>query len=178
MSCADAKGREVPLNSLERPQYFLWLALPSLTVKTSIFRTPAVLGCAQMSSSSWEKSSPQLATPVVDLGSRNTLTRELPLVQQNVQFYRKAMMIYFCQWVAVAKKIMYLPLYYQVHHLGIPLIKRESSRKIYFCFIDYAKAFNCVDCNKLWKILKEPEPHSPQSTRARVSQDRRRHTRL
>ena len=25
----------------------------------------------------------------------------------------------------------------------------------YFCFIDYAKAFNCVDHNKLWKILKE-----------------------
>ena len=34
--------------------------------------------------------------------------------------------------------------------------KRESSRKnIYFCFIDYAKAFDCVDHNKLWKILKE-----------------------
>ena len=29
------------------------------------------------------------------------------------------------------------------------------SRNIYFCFIDYAKAFNCVDHNKLWKILKE-----------------------
>ena len=34
--------------------------------------------------------------------------------------------------------------------------KRESSRKnIYFCFIDYAKAFDCVDHNKLWEILKE-----------------------
>ena len=34
--------------------------------------------------------------------------------------------------------------------------KQESSRKnIYFCFIDYAKVFNCVDHNKLWKILKE-----------------------
>ena len=32
---------------------------------------------------------------------------------------------------------------------------QESSRNIYFCFIDYAKAFNCVDHNKLWKILKE-----------------------
>ena len=33
--------------------------------------------------------------------------------------------------------------------------KQESSRKkIYFCFIDYPKAFNCVDHNKLWKILK------------------------
>ena len=36
------------------------------------------------------------------------------------------------------------------------LKKEESSRKnIYFCFIDYAKDFNCVDHNKLWKILKE-----------------------
>ena len=34
--------------------------------------------------------------------------------------------------------------------------KRESSRKnIYFCFVDYAKAFDSVDNNKMWKILKE-----------------------
>ena len=33
--------------------------------------------------------------------------------------------------------------------------KQESSRKTSFCFIDYAKAFDYVDQNKLWKILKE-----------------------
>ena len=33
--------------------------------------------------------------------------------------------------------------------------KCESKKNIYFCFIDYAKAFGCVDHNKLWKILKE-----------------------
>ena len=32
---------------------------------------------------------------------------------------------------------------------------REFQRNIYFCLIDYAKAFDCVDHNKLWKILKE-----------------------
>ena len=32
---------------------------------------------------------------------------------------------------------------------------REFQKNIYFCFIDYAKAFDCVDCNKLWKILQE-----------------------
>src|SRR5574337_15200 len=32
---------------------------------------------------------------------------------------------------------------------------RELQKNIYFCFIDYAKAFDCVDLNKLWKILKE-----------------------
>ena len=34
---------------------------------------------------------------------------------------------------------------------------RESQKNIYFCFIDYAKAFDCLDQNKLWKILKEME---------------------
>ena len=34
---------------------------------------------------------------------------------------------------------------------------REFQKNIYFCFIDYAKAFDCVDQNKLWKILKERE---------------------
>ena len=32
---------------------------------------------------------------------------------------------------------------------------REFQKNIYFCFIDYAKAFDCVDHNKLWKIPKE-----------------------
>ena len=38
----------------------------------------------------------------------------------------------------------------------------EFQKNIYFCFIDYAKAFDCVDHNKLWKILKEmgiPDHH-------------------
>ena len=38
---------------------------------------------------------------------------------------------------------------------------KEFQKNIYFCFIDYAKAFYCVDHNKLWKILKEmgiPDP--------------------
>ena len=32
---------------------------------------------------------------------------------------------------------------------------REFQKNIYFCFVDYAKTFDCVDHNKLWKILKE-----------------------
>ena len=32
---------------------------------------------------------------------------------------------------------------------------RKHQKNIYFCFIDYAKAFDCVDHNKLWEILKE-----------------------
>ena len=35
------------------------------------------------------------------------------------------------------------------------LKKQEFQKNIYFCFIDYAKAFDCVDHNKLWGILKE-----------------------
>jgi len=34
---------------------------------------------------------------------------------------------------------------------------RELQENIYFCFIDYAKAFDCVDKNKLWKILQDVE---------------------
>ena len=33
--------------------------------------------------------------------------------------------------------------------------EREFQKNIYFCFIDYAKAFDCVDHNRVWKILKE-----------------------
>ena len=33
--------------------------------------------------------------------------------------------------------------------------KQEFQKNIYFCFIDYAKAFGCMDYNKLWKVLKE-----------------------
>ena len=33
--------------------------------------------------------------------------------------------------------------------------KQEFQKDIYFCFIDYAKTFDCVDHNKLWKILQE-----------------------
>ena len=33
--------------------------------------------------------------------------------------------------------------------------KQEFQKNIYFCFIDYAKGFDCVDHNKLWKILEE-----------------------
>ena len=45
---------------------------------------------------------------------------------------------------------------------------REFQKIIYFCFIDYVKAFDCMDHNKLWKILKEmgitnilPSPEKP-----------------
>ena len=33
--------------------------------------------------------------------------------------------------------------------------RREFQKNIYFCLVDYAKAFDCVDHNKLWKILQE-----------------------
>ena len=56
---------------------------------------------------------------------------------------------------------------------------RQDQKNIYFCFIDYAKAFDCVDHNKLWKILREmgiPDhltcllrnPYAGQETTARL----------
>ena len=41
------------------------------------------------------------------------------------------------------------------HPLDHGISKRVPEKNIYFCFIDCAKAFDCVDHNKLWKILKE-----------------------
>ena len=38
---------------------------------------------------------------------------------------------------------------------------REFQKNIYFCLLDYAKAFDCVDQNKLWKILREGNTRSP-----------------
>ena len=38
---------------------------------------------------------------------------------------------------------------------------REYQKNIYFCFIDYAKAFHCVDHNKLWKILRDANTRPP-----------------
>ena len=44
----------------------------------------------------------------------------------------------------------------QIANIGWIMEKaREFQKNIYFCFIDYAKAFECVDHNKLWTILKE-----------------------
>ena len=42
-----------------------------------------------------------------------------------------------------------------VNILWITEKAREFQKNIYFCFIDYAKAFDCLDHNKLWKILQE-----------------------
>ena len=41
------------------------------------------------------------------------------------------------------------------NYCTIAFISREFQKNIYFCIIDYAKSFDCVDHNKLWKILKE-----------------------
>ena len=38
---------------------------------------------------------------------------------------------------------------------------REFQKNIYFCFIDYSKAFDCVDHNKLWKILRDGNTRPP-----------------
>ena len=43
----------------------------------------------------------------------------------------------------------------QIANIRWIIKKEEFQKNIYFCFINYAKAFDCVDHNKLWKILKE-----------------------
>ena len=41
---------------------------------------------------------------------------------------------------------------------------REFQKNIYFCFTDYTKAFDCVDHNKLWKILRDGNTRLPDLT--------------
>ena len=43
----------------------------------------------------------------------------------------------------------------QIFNIHWIIEKARVQKSIYFCFIDYAKAFDCVDHNKVWKILKE-----------------------
>ena len=43
----------------------------------------------------------------------------------------------------------------QIANIRLIIEKARVPEKIYFCLIDYAKAFDCVEHNKLWKILKE-----------------------
>ena len=54
--------------------------------------------------------------------------------------------------------ISFYPLIRMLSHVCWIIQKaREFQKNIFFCFIDYAKAFDCVDHNKLWKILKDLE---------------------
>ena len=46
----------------------------------------------------------------------------------------------------------------QIANISWIIEKGKFQKNIYFCFIDYAKAFDCVDQNKLWKILQEMGP--------------------
>ena len=48
---------------------------------------------------------------------------------------------------------LFIELLFSSHHWKSKRVSKK--KKINFCFIDYAKAFDCVDHNKLWKILKE-----------------------
>ena len=51
-----------------------------------------------------------------------------------------------------------MPFSHLIHTHWIIEKAREFQKNIYFCFLDYAKALDCVDHNKLWKILKEMGP--------------------
>ena len=52
---------------------------------------------------------------------------------------------------------MYSSIRWQISTEQKPQYFRTNQKNIHFCFIDYAKAFDCMDHNKLWKILKKME---------------------
>ena len=62
----------------------------------------------------------------------------------------------YCSWGSQARILKWLAIPSSSGPHSVRHVHQESSRKkIYFCFIDYFKAFDCVNHNKLWKILKE-----------------------
>ena len=63
---------------------------------------------------------------------------------------------HYLKWMLA---VVYGKTYYeQIQFLWVYIKNaREFQKNIYFCFLDYAKAFDCVDHNKMWKILKEME---------------------
>ena len=62
------------------------------------------------------------------------------------------MLVFWNNWSALWVMILTLP-----PRINLKIKKREFQENIYFCFIDYSKAFDCVDHNKLCKIPKEWE---------------------
>ena len=84
------------------------------------------------------------------------VNRELPDVQAGFRKGRgtRDQMANICQIIEKAKEF-------------------QEKKKIYICFIDYAKAFDCVNHNKMWKILKEME----KLTTSAVSQKKQKSSR-
>ena len=75
---------------------------------------------------------------------------KLKILQARLQQYRNHEIPDVEAWFRKGRGIRY-----QIAHIWWIMEKaREFQKNIYFCFIDYAKAFACVDHNKLWKILK------------------------
>ena len=62
----------------------------------------------------------------------------------------------WCLWISKRWDLLQKPRTSQIANIHWIIEKaREFQKNICFCFIDYVKAFDCVDHNKLWKILKE-----------------------
>ena len=60
------------------------------------------------------------------------------------------------KWQLLSLMVLWVELPYQIANICWIIKKaRELQKNIYFCFIDYAKTFDCVTHNKLWKILQE-----------------------
>ena len=65
-------------------------------------------------------------------------------------------MTYFLKYHEPTSASFLTSLSFQIANISWIIEKaRKFQKNIYFCFIDYATAFDCVDHNKLWKILKE-----------------------
>ena len=110
-------------------------------------------GKGQFSFQFQRKAMPKNAQTTAPLHSSHTLVIMLKILQAKLQQYMNRELPYV---QAGFRKIRGTR--DQIANICWVMEKQESSRKTSnFCFIDYGKAFDCVDHNKLWKILKEVE---------------------
>ena len=111
-------------------------------------------GKRQFSFQSQRKARPKNAQTTTQLHSSHTLAKECSKFSK--PGFSNMWTVNFQMFMLVLEKAEAIWTRDQIANICWVIKKaREFQKNIYFCFIDYAKAFDCVDHNKLWKILKE-----------------------
>ena len=89
------------------------------------------------------------------------------VVLSHIDIYVPLDLIFLIYGLRYTCEVCFLPAFDQIARDQIANIHwitekaREFQKNIYFCFIDFAKAFDCVDHNKLWKILRDGNTRPP-----------------
>ena len=128
----------------------LWKCYIEYAIKFEKFSNGHRIGKGQFSFQSQRKAMPKNVQTVTQLHSSHTLVM-FKILQVRLQQYMNHKLPDVQAGFRKGRGTRY-----QVANIHWIIKKaREFQKNIYFCFIDYAKVFDCVDHNRLWKILKE-----------------------